>query len=436
MLLKVIKSKKEILIVLFLLATCIGYAQNGKRLALVVGNAEYIGKGNSLFNPAHDASDVSTKLKNLGFDVTTLIDGDHQQFDNAIDSFGNNAKDYDVALFYYSGHGLQSKGDNYMMPVDADLKSEADVKYKCTAVNHLLSKLEESGCPLKIIVLDACRNNPFTRSWHRSAESNGLSFINAPNGTFISYATGPGRTADDGTGRNSPFTKAFLNTLDIPGLTLLNFFNEVGTAVQSSTRNKQTPWMTSTAINGNFCFNSTNNDTPYTTQNQVTIQLQEPHITTRTQQEQEYDKEKNYLDDTELQRMAKELDEQFAENQRIYEIAKDYLDNADYEAALPYLLQAGEKGHIESQKELAFMYFNGYGTEQNYEEAMKWFNKAASADDDVAQYDLGYMYEYGMGLSAPDINGAIYWYHRSAKNGNKKAHQAWMRLYQKNRTNY
>ena len=106
MLLRVIKSKKEILIVLFLLATCIGYAQNGKRIALVVGNAEYIGKGNSLSNPAHDATDVSAKLKNLGFDLITLIDSDHHQFDNAIDTFGKNAKDYDVALFYYSGHGL------------------------------------------------------------------------------------------------------------------------------------------------------------------------------------------------------------------------------------------------------------------------------------------------------------------------------------------
>ena len=185
------------MIIFLLLLVQLGHAQNEKRLALVVGNAEYLGKGNMLSNPANDATDVSAKLKELGFDVTTLIDGDHLQLDESIEAFATKAEEYDVAMFYYSGHGLQSKGNNYLVPVDAELKSEADVKYKCTDVNHLLSKLEESGCPMKIVVLDACRNDPFTRSWHRSTESSGLSYVNAAMGTVISYATAPGRTAND-----------------------------------------------------------------------------------------------------------------------------------------------------------------------------------------------------------------------------------------------
>ena len=233
------------------------FGQNEKRLALVVGNAEYLGKGNSLRNPVNDANDVSAKLKTLGFDVTKLTNGSLMQLDDAIDAFGKKAKNADVALFYYSGHGLQSKGDNYLVPVDADLRSEADVRYKCTAVNHLIAKLDESGCHMKVIVLDACRNNPFERSWSRGLADKGLSFVNAPKGTLISYATSPGMTADDGNGRNSPYTEAFLKTLDEPGLTLLNFFNEVGTKVQTQTHEEQIPWVTSSALTGSFCFNTT-----------------------------------------------------------------------------------------------------------------------------------------------------------------------------------
>ena len=131
-----------------------------------------------------------------------------------------------------------------------------------------------------------------------------------------------------------------------------------------------------------------------------------------------YDQERNYLDESELERMAKELEEQRAESERLYELGKEFMDRDEYENALPYLLKAGNMGHVNAQKELAFMYFHGYGTEQSYEETVKWLNKAASANDNVAQHDLGYMYEYGFGFSKPDINGAIYWYHESAKNGN------------------
>jgi hypothetical protein len=426
---------KTTLIIFLLLLAQLGHTQNEKRLALVVGNAEYLGKGNTLSNPANDATDVSTKLKELGFDVTTLIDGDHLQLDESIEAFATKAKEYDVSIFYYSGHGLQSKGNNYLVPVDAELKSEADVKYKCTDVNHLLSKLEESECPLKIVVLDACRNDPFTRSWHRSTESSGLSYVNATMGTVISYATAPGRTANDGTGRNSPFTKAFLKTLDTPGLTILNFFNEVGTTVQADTKNKQTPWMTSSAINGNFCFNTQNVNTsstppyPAPTQALERQRSETEALETVSSPPAGYDQERNYLDESELERMARELEEKRVEREHLYELGKEFMDRDEYENALPYLLKAGNMGHVNAQKELAFMYFHGYGTEQNYEETVKWLNEAASANDNVAQHDLGYMYEYGFGFSKPDINGAIYWYHESAKNGNKKAYEAWLRLY-------
>lgn len=247
--------KKHFVIVLLLSILPFGIkAQTEKRLALVVGNSEY-GKGNYLANPVHDAEDISAKLQQLGFDAITLLDGTRRDMRDAISSFAEQAKSYDVALFYYAGHGIQTNGENYLVPVDAVLEKEEDIEFDCTSMNLMLRKLDASGCPMKIIILDACRNNPFERSWHRSTSSSGLSFVDAPTGTLISYATSPGRTADDGIGRNSPYTSAFLEALDLSNKNILDFFNVVGTMVQNSTNNMQTPWVTNSAINGNFCFN-------------------------------------------------------------------------------------------------------------------------------------------------------------------------------------
>lgn len=249
---------KRQLAILFLLVTSIiaSYGQTEKRLALVVGNSKYIGKGNSLRNPVNDATDVAIKLKALGFDVDTLLDASLLEMDDAIDDFGMKAKEYDVALFYYSGHGLQSKGNNYMVPVDAELKSETEVKYKCTPLNMLLDKMDESDCPLKIIVLDACRDNPLTKSWYRGGAEKGLALMNPPRGTFITFATAAGSVALDGKDRNSPYTTAFLKTLDRPNLDLDKFFSEVGKLVLKETNNEQVPWKSASAMSGDdFYFN-------------------------------------------------------------------------------------------------------------------------------------------------------------------------------------
>ncbi len=248
-------KKTFTILIIVVLAHITAFAQNERRLALVIGNAEYVGKGNTLRNPVNDANDVSTKLKTLGFDVTTVLNASMLEMDDAIDAFGRKAKDYDIVLFYYSGHGLQSKGDNYLVPVDAELRSEADVKYKCTAVNLLLDKLDESECPMKIVVLDACRNNPFAKSWHRGEFSRGLASVNPPKGTFITFSTASGSVALDGTGRNSPYTTAFLETLNTPNLSLFDFFNEVGKLVLKTTDAEQDPWTNHNTMTGSFFFN-------------------------------------------------------------------------------------------------------------------------------------------------------------------------------------
>lgn len=228
--------------------------QSERRLALVVGNSEY-GKQNYLENPVHDAEDIASKLGTMDFEIIKLTNGTLKQMDDAISDFGAKAKSYDVVLFYFSGHGLQSKGENYLMPIDAELNSEADIKYKCFPLNLLLDKLDESNCPMKIVVLDACRNNPFMKRWHRGSGSVGLASVSPPKGTYISFSTAAGSVALDGVGRHSPFTQAFLETLDMPNLSLFDFFNEVGQKVLAETNGEQDPWTNHNTMKGKFFFN-------------------------------------------------------------------------------------------------------------------------------------------------------------------------------------
>ena len=225
----------------------------GKRLALIIGNSNYAA-GQMLKNPTNDATDIANKLESLGFDVMLAVNATHEQMDMKIEEFGTKAHQYDVALFYYAGHGIQSKGTNYLLPVDAQLQSEEQLRYRCTPTNYVLDKLDASGCKMKIVILDACRNNPFERSWHRGANSRGLSIMNAPRGTLIAYATAPGDVANDGEGRNSPYTEAILTMLNKPGVKLLDFFQGVTEQVIEATNTMQYPW-TSQSITGTFYFN-------------------------------------------------------------------------------------------------------------------------------------------------------------------------------------
>ncbi len=170
-----------------------------KKVALVIGNKAY--KDAPLRNPVNDAQDISNVLKGLGFAVQTKIDVNRRQMDEAVGEFIQKIQNGDVALFYFSGHGAQVKGENYLLPVGVSIESESDVHYDAVPVGRILQKLEESRNKINIVILDACRNNPFRG--FRSA-SKGLSPIDAPVGTFIAYATAPGAVAADGTGRNSP----------------------------------------------------------------------------------------------------------------------------------------------------------------------------------------------------------------------------------------
>ncbi len=223
-----------------------------KRLALVIGNSDY--KNYPLKNPVNDANDMANVLEEIGFDVIKFTDTDFSEMNDAVDEFGEKLKNYSVGLFFYAGHGMQVDGENYLIPVDASLSNEGEVKYKCLAIGIVLAKMEATT-NTNILLLDACRNNPFERSWSRSIQNKGLASINAPSGTFIGFATSPGDVASDGTNKNGIYTEAILTHINKKDLTIYQLFNKVNKTVSENTNNKQVPWISS-SLSDDFYFNN------------------------------------------------------------------------------------------------------------------------------------------------------------------------------------
>lgn len=228
-------------------------AQQEGKVALVIGNGSYI--SSELANPENDAKAMKVALQNVGFTVTEFENLNQVQMKKAIDDFGARLKNSEVGLFFYAGHGIQSNGNNYLIPVDAELKSEEEVELDCVDANRVLAKMEASGSKVNIVILDACRNNPFERSWTRSANGKGLAFMNAPAGTLIGYATSPGSTASDGNGKNGLYTSAILESIQMPNITITQMFQNVGKIVYEKSGKQQTPWISS-SMTGDFYFNN------------------------------------------------------------------------------------------------------------------------------------------------------------------------------------
>ncbi|MGI9382997.1 MAG: caspase family protein, partial [Methyloligellaceae bacterium] len=222
-----------------------------KRVALVIGNSDYrhVGK---LRNPKNDAQLMAATLRRVGFAVTTLIDVDQRAMKKAMRDFGRALRGSGaVGLFYYAGHGVQVAGENYLIPVNANLADESEIEFDAVNVNAFLQTMERASSRINIVILDACRNNPFARSF-RSA-TRGLARVDAPRGTYIAYATSPGDVAQDGKTGNSPYTSALAKAIELPGLTIEQVFKQARNDVLATTQEQQVPWETS-SITGEFFF--------------------------------------------------------------------------------------------------------------------------------------------------------------------------------------
>jgi tetratricopeptide (TPR) repeat protein len=228
-------------------------AQGEKRIALVVGNSAYQHTG-KLPNPGRDAQLIADTLKGLGFAVDLILDADQNSMKRGLLEFGRKLRDSGaVGLFYYAGHGMQVGGRNYLIPVSANIQDETEVGIESVSLDEFTATMERPGNPVNILILDACRNNPFPRAFRSTG--GGLAPSDAPRGTYLAYATAPGAVASDGTSGNSPYTSALARAMQAPGLSIEEVFKQTRRDVLTQTKGQQTPWESS-SITGNFSFKS------------------------------------------------------------------------------------------------------------------------------------------------------------------------------------
>ena len=230
-------------------ATPVSAQVTGRRMALVIGNASYdVGP---LKNPVNDATDVAAALQRLGFTVTRRLNANQAEMESVIEAFGQQLRQGGVGLFYFAGHGLQVGGENFLVPVGARINREQDVKIAAVHVGRVLGAMEDAQNDLNLVILDACRNNPFGRGFRNQAQ--GLAPVDAARGSLIAYATAPGSVASDGSNRNGLYTEHLLRNMMTPGLSVEQMFKQVRIGVGQMTHGQQTPWESS-SLTGDFYF--------------------------------------------------------------------------------------------------------------------------------------------------------------------------------------
>jgi tetratricopeptide (TPR) repeat protein len=363
--------------------------QKQRRTALVIGNASY--QDNPLKNSINDAEAMANALKDVGFDVILLENADLKQIENAIDTFHHQLKAGGVGLFYYAGHGTQVDGENYLIPVNAKLDVAEDVRYEAIPVGKVLARMEDAANQMNIVILDACRNNPFARKWRSSQR--GLAPIQSARGALIAFATEPGGVAADGEGENGLYTSFLLKHLKTPNLDVELMFKRVREDLVQATQNKQVPWEYSSLV-GDFSFNP------------VTVaQSSQPNSTTAEtyfKQGEDYRNNNQYDKALAAYTKAIEVNPQYAEE---YDKAiKDYNKAmADYNKALEIELE----DVYASYKNRGNVYYNL----KEYDKAMADYNKVLEIDPQdahaylrrgIVYYDLK---EYDKAMA--DYNKAI-----------------------------
>lgn len=230
-----------------------GVSEDQSRIALVVGNSNYK-YAPRLTNPRNDARDMRRALTRMGFQVNYLADArDNKTMARAVRKFGTrlSRKKNTVGLFFYAGHAVQVNGANYLIPVNAKIQDELDMEYETFKITKLMQVLNQADNDFNMVILDACRDNPF-KGFTRSS-SRGLAKMDSPQGTLVAFSTAPGEKAEDGRGRNGTYTKHLLKHIEEPGIDIEEMFKRVGRRVKAETHGRQIPFRNS-SFYGDFCF--------------------------------------------------------------------------------------------------------------------------------------------------------------------------------------
>ena len=430
----------------WLCAAMCSTAHAEKRVALVIGNSAYRAVP-ALPNPAADARLMSDTLLSLGFFVVgggAQLDLDKAGFDDALRKFGAELTGADVALFYYAGHGVETHGLNYLVPVDAHPLDEADIFAQMIGISGILDQLEKSGTRINLILLDACRDNPFSGHGVRSTNG-GLAQMPAPVGTLISFATQPRSVSLDGVDGHSPYTRALVEAMLRPGSGLFKTFNEVGLAVAKATQGQQLPWVSSSPISGNFYFagkRATEEakqapdppDAPAAASLVHEARLSPADDPLRHDLITDCDRlaampydtghapslpgvEPDKINVTAAAAACNDAIQRYPDVARfVFEAGRVATVRKDYAAARRLYEQAAAAGYAMAMNNLGGVYEGGDGVPVNYVEAARWYGKAAAAGEPIAMVDLGWLYETGHGVTR-DYAEAVRLYEAAAKAG-------------------
>jgi uncharacterized caspase-like protein len=397
-------------------------AQTDQRVALVIGNGSYANVA-TLKNPANDARAMAATLRRAGFDLIEREDATRRTMIEALRAFSEKLSPGGVGLFFYAGHGIQSRGANYLIPIDATIDAEDDLRYETMDVQDVLNRLDDAKVRLSIVILDACRDTPFSRSFRSTTR--GLAQIDAPRGTLIAYATAPGREAADGSGVNGVYTAELLKAMSEPGLKLQEVFERVVDAVERKTANAQTPWISS-SFRGDFYFFGPTS---------VTIAQPGPQAPSASAETPEqaawagvvgsktaapYEAFLAQFPSGIFSGIARaKIDELKATKQQVAIIVPPSSGNAEPNSESPIALlalgsalddrgrysdavaayrRAADLGDPEAQFQLGRYYYNGLGVQQSYAEASRYLAMAAAKQHAKAQFLLGLLYCSGRGV--------------------------------------
>ncbi|MDT3380418.1 caspase family protein [Labrys neptuniae] len=417
-----------------------------KRIALVIGNSAYRNTV-PLPNPRNDATDVAKALKAVGFTVVEGYDLDKRGMDDAFRRFANEAEGADAALFYYGGHGFQFQGSNYLMPVDAKLTGVGDVNYEMARVDDILNDLQRAN-GVRIVMLDACRDNPLAQQLLSKASptrsigiSRGLARIQQTAGSVIAYSTQPGAVAADGGGRNSPFAAAFLGEVGKPGVEIGALFRRVAANVYKATNERQLPEVTFSLL-GDFYFAggaaaptpvppvlpTPAPQTPAPAPLDAAAQAAVEGCDKMAASPQDMDRPSG-VPGVEFNRIQPRLAVEACraalaaapEDRRVqFQLARA-LDVAGSDAeARDLLTKAAAAGSVSAMSDLALMLETGEGGPMDLPRAVALFDQAAAAGNISAMRNIAIEFENGTGRPRDAVQAAQ-WYRKAADTGDPQA---------------
>jgi TPR repeat protein len=380
---------------------------NQSLMALVIGNTKY--EYGSLINPVNDATDIAAVLRQIGFKVTLKTNLDQVGMGSAIRQFTARLSSQSIGLFYFAGHGTQVDGRNYLLPIDNNkIEDKHDLSAYAIDVNQqVLTRMEENRSHLNIVILDACRNDPY-RSTSRG-DGRGLASIQSRQGSIIAFATSPGKTAADSSAgkRNGLYTKYLLKGLKRAHQThqrIDDMLMQVGNGVTQESGRTQEPWYNA-SLKAPFCFGG----------------CQASSLISNKQEKNELTAESGTkFDPLKLLHQKAEEGDVYAQSQlgRMYEYGRNV--QKDYKKAIKWYRLAAKQGNANAQDGLGHMYWTGTGIQKDYQKALKWFRLSAKQGLSRGQKNLGWMYSEGNGVPQ-DYKEAIKWFRLAAKQKNSNA---------------